>query len=127
MLRTGPDTRYARSGDARIAYQVAGDGPLDLLVVPGLISHLELQWQRPSYRQFVRALAGAARLILFDKRGTGARGIQDGESQLVALPDEVLGDAAVRAEIRALLAARPELAERAAGPTREDIAAGVPR
>jgi pimeloyl-ACP methyl ester carboxylesterase len=66
-----PRTRYARSGDLSIAYQVVGEGPLDLVVAPGFISHLDWNWQEPSLRRFLERLAGFSRLILFDKRGTG--------------------------------------------------------
>lgn len=66
-----PDTRYARSGDLSIAYQVLGAGPFDLLVVPGFVSHLEQAWEDPSYARFLQQLASFSRLILLDKRGTG--------------------------------------------------------
>jgi class 3 adenylate cyclase len=66
-----PETKYARSGDVSIAYQVIGTGPLDLLIVPGFISHLEQAWEDPSYNRFLQRLASFCRLILFDKRGTG--------------------------------------------------------
>jgi pimeloyl-ACP methyl ester carboxylesterase len=66
-----PDVRYARSGDVSIAYQVVGDGPIDLLYVPGWISHLDLSWEEPSLARFLRRLAAGFRLILFDRRGTG--------------------------------------------------------
>lgn len=66
-----PMTRYARSGDVNIAYQVLGDGPLDLIFVTGWISHLEYLWTEPSVARFLRRLASFSRLILFDKRGTG--------------------------------------------------------
>ena len=67
-----PKTRYARSSDGvHIAYQVAGDGPLDLVLVHGLISHLQVAWEAPEYAHFFRRLAGFARVICFDKRGTG--------------------------------------------------------
>jgi DNA-binding SARP family transcriptional activator/pimeloyl-ACP methyl ester carboxylesterase len=66
-----PETRYAVSGDVRVAYQVVGDGPRDLVLVPGLTSHLELAWEYPPYERFVRRLAMFARVILFDKRGAG--------------------------------------------------------
>jgi len=68
---TSPETRYAKSGDVNIAFQVVGDGPLDLVYVPGWVSHLEYFWQEPSYAAFLRRLASFSRLILFDKRGTG--------------------------------------------------------
>jgi pimeloyl-ACP methyl ester carboxylesterase len=66
-----PPTRYARSGDVNIAYQVVGEGPLDLVYVPGWVSHLDLNWEEPTYARFLERLASFSRLILFDKRGTG--------------------------------------------------------
>ena len=66
-----PKTSYARNGDVSIAYQVVGDGPLDLVFVPGFISHLDLVWSFPETTAFLRRLASFSRLILFDKRGTG--------------------------------------------------------
>jgi pimeloyl-ACP methyl ester carboxylesterase/class 3 adenylate cyclase len=66
-----PETRYARSGELNIAYQVLGEGPLDVVFVPGIISHLDLQWGIPGAQRFFERLASFSRLILFDKRGTG--------------------------------------------------------
>ncbi|NIM28309.1 MAG: alpha/beta fold hydrolase [Gammaproteobacteria bacterium] len=67
-----PETRYTKVGDVHIAYQVVGDGPLDLVVVPGWVSHLEVQyWEEPIVARFFERLATFSRLILFDKRGTG--------------------------------------------------------
>ena len=66
-----PQTRYARSGDVSIAYQVVGEGPFDLVFVPGAVSHVELSWQMPSFRRLYERLSRFARLIVFDKRGTG--------------------------------------------------------
>ena len=67
-----PRTQYALStGDVNIAYQVVGDGPLDLVFVMGWVSHLEYSWQEPSFARFLNRLASFSRLILFDKRGTG--------------------------------------------------------
>jgi pimeloyl-ACP methyl ester carboxylesterase len=66
------ETRYTKVGDVHIAYQVVGDGPLDLVVVPGWVSHLEVQyWEEPIVAHFFERLATFSRLILFDKRGTG--------------------------------------------------------
>ena len=65
------ETRYAKSGDVNIAYQVVGNGPLDLVFVMGWISHLDGFWQEPRFARFLRRLASFARVILFDKRGTG--------------------------------------------------------
>jgi class 3 adenylate cyclase len=66
-----PDTRYAKSGDVSIAYQVMGEGPIDLIMVPGLVSHVEFAHETPGYTDFLRRLASFARVISFDKRGQG--------------------------------------------------------
>jgi pimeloyl-ACP methyl ester carboxylesterase len=66
-----PETRYAKSGGLNIAYQVVGDGPLDLVYVPGWVSNVEGAWELPAHERFLRRLARFARVILFDKRGTG--------------------------------------------------------
>lgn len=66
-----PETRYARSGDVSIAYQVTGEGPVDLVRVPGFVSNVELEWQMPTVAAFNRRVAEFCRLIRFDKRGTG--------------------------------------------------------
>jgi|SRR5215211_4365602 len=71
MVSDPPVTRYADSDGVAIAYQVVGDGPRDLVVIPGWISHLELQWEYPPMARFLEQLAGFGRLILLDKRGTG--------------------------------------------------------
>src|SRR5436190_12036456 len=66
-----PETRYARSGELDIAYQVIGSGPRDLVMVPGFVSNVETTWEVPEAAAFLRRLASFSRLILFDKRGTG--------------------------------------------------------
>lgn len=66
-----PETRYAKSGDVHIAYQVVGEGALDLVFVHGWISHIEHMWEEPSLARFLSRLASFSRLILIDKRGTG--------------------------------------------------------
>ena len=66
-----PITRYAKSGEYSIAYQVIGDAPLDLVYVPGFVSHVESSWEDPDYARFLDRLSSFSRLILFDKRGTG--------------------------------------------------------
>jgi len=66
-----PVTRYTQRCAASIAYQVIGQGPLDLIMVPGWVSHLEQTWEDPSYTRFLEKLASFSRLILFDKQGTG--------------------------------------------------------
>ncbi len=65
------ETRYARSGDVHIAYRVFGDGPRDIIMVPGTVSHVELFWEMPVYEYMLRRLASFARVIVFDKRGQG--------------------------------------------------------
>lgn len=65
------ETRYAKSGDVHIAYQVVGDTGPDLVVVPGWVSHVEYAWEDPSFSRFLRRLASFSRLILVDRRGTG--------------------------------------------------------
>jgi pimeloyl-ACP methyl ester carboxylesterase len=66
-----PTTRYAKSDDYSIAYQVVGDSPLDLVLVPGFVSHIEHAWEDPDFARFLTRLSSFSRLILFDKRGTG--------------------------------------------------------
>jgi pimeloyl-ACP methyl ester carboxylesterase/class 3 adenylate cyclase len=66
-----PETRYARSGDINIAYQVVGEGPIDLVYVPGWVSNVEEGWEEPLLARFFERLASFSRLIIFDKRGTG--------------------------------------------------------
>src|SRR5208283_1325290 len=66
-----PETRYTRSGDVNIAYQIVGNGPLDLVFVHGWVSNLEWGWQEPAFVRTMQRLASFSRLILFDKRGTG--------------------------------------------------------
>jgi pimeloyl-ACP methyl ester carboxylesterase/DNA-binding CsgD family transcriptional regulator len=65
------ETKYAKSGDVHIAYQIVGDGPLDLVLVPGWVSNVEVAWEEPRHAYFLRRLASFARLIQFDRRGTG--------------------------------------------------------
>jgi len=66
-----PVTHYALSGDTHIAYQVLGDGPRDLVLIPGFVSNVETAWTWPAQARFLRRLAAGRRLIMFDKRGTG--------------------------------------------------------
>lgn len=66
-----PEIRYARNGDVSIAYQVVGDGPIDLVYVTGFVSHLEVAWESPLIRAFFDRLAGFSRVILWDKREQG--------------------------------------------------------
>jgi pimeloyl-ACP methyl ester carboxylesterase/class 3 adenylate cyclase len=66
-----PETRYAQSGDVRIAYQVFGEAQRDLVIVPPFVSHLELAWEHPPYERFMERLASFVRVVVFDKRGSG--------------------------------------------------------
>ena len=70
-MREVPETRYARSGDVHIAYQRWGSGPLNLVFLPGWISHVELNWEEPALARFLDRLGSFATVAFFDKRGTG--------------------------------------------------------
>ena len=84
-----PETRYALSGDVHIAYQVVGDGPFDLIFVPGFVTHMELQWRLPGMGDFLRDLGSFSRLIRFDKRGTGMSDPVSGAPSLETRMDDV--------------------------------------
>jgi class 3 adenylate cyclase len=84
-----PETRYALSGDVSIAYQVFGSGPVDLVIVPGFISHVDLLWQQAGYHEWMDRLASFARVIVFDKRGTGASDRDVGDSTLEDRMDDL--------------------------------------
>jgi class 3 adenylate cyclase len=81
--------RYARSGDVNIAYQVTGGGDRDLVLVPGFVSHLELDWEDPRSADFLDGLGSFARLIRFDKRGTGLSDRPGGVPDLETRMDDV--------------------------------------
>src|SRR5947209_10068134 len=66
-----PETRYALSGDVNVAYQVMGNGPVDIIMVPGFMSHIEFRHELPGYTASLRRLSSFARVITFDKRGQG--------------------------------------------------------
>ena len=84
-----PETRYAKSGDVNIAYQVVGEGAIDLVLVPGFVSHLELDWEEPRYAHFLDRLSSFSRLIRFDKRGTGLSDRPGGLPDLETRMDDV--------------------------------------
>ena len=84
-----PEVRYVRSGDVNIAYQIIGDGPVDLVFVPGFISNLESAWWHPSMAAFYRRLARFSRLIVFDKRGTSMSDRATGVADLETGMDDV--------------------------------------
>src|SRR6202023_3235352 len=66
-----PETHYALSGDVNIAYQTMGDGPEEIIIVPGVVSHIEFLHEMPGYTAFLRRLSAFARVVTFDKRGQG--------------------------------------------------------
>jgi len=84
-----PDVQYAKSGDVNIAYQVSGEGPFDLVFVPGYVTHLELHWAIPSFAPFLERLSSFCRLIRFDKRGTGMSDRVSGAPTLETRMDDV--------------------------------------
>jgi class 3 adenylate cyclase len=102
-----PVTRYARSGDLHIAYQVVGDGPIDLVYVPTWISQIEHMWEEPGVARYFNRLASFSRLIMFDRRGTGlsdpvvaAPTLEEQMDDVVAVMDAVGSDrAAVFAQL----------------------------
>src|SRR5205085_289635 len=84
-----PDTRFARSGTVNIAYQVMGEGPVNLIVVPGMVSHVEMMHEIPGYTAFFKRLASFARVATFDKRGQGLSDRFDGAPTLEQRSDDV--------------------------------------
>ena len=84
-----PETRYAQSGDVSIAYQVTGEGPFDVVFVPGFVSHVELGWSTPPFSMLWPRLAAISRLIVFDKRGTGMSDRVAGAPSLETRMDDV--------------------------------------
>ena len=120
-----PVTRYAKSGDVHIAYQVFGSGPIDLVLIPGFVSHIENYWDQPDFARWLLRLAGFARVVMFDKRGTG---LSDRVGELPAL-DQRMDDAravmdAVGIERAALLG---DIRRRAVGgPVRRNLSRAMP-
>jgi class 3 adenylate cyclase len=84
-----PETRYAKGPEGNIAYQIVGDGPIDLVVVPGWFSHVDMLWGDPGWVTFVGELASFARVILYDKRGTGLSDPVDGVPTLESRADDL--------------------------------------
>jgi len=84
-----PETRYAKGPDGNLAYQVVGDGPMDLVVVPGWFSHVDMLWGDPGWVSFVGELASFARVILYDKLGTGLSDPVDGVPTLESRADDL--------------------------------------
>src|SRR6478609_5358694 len=84
-----PETRYAVSGEVNIAYQTMGDGPIDLVLVPGVVSHVEFLHEFPEYSAFLRRLSKFARVVTFDKRGQGLSDRISGAPSLEQRMDDV--------------------------------------
>jgi pimeloyl-ACP methyl ester carboxylesterase len=70
-MREAPQTKFAHNGDVHLAYQVVGSGPIDLLLVDSWVHHVEMVWDIPEFARVLRRLGSFARLIHFDRRGTG--------------------------------------------------------
>jgi pimeloyl-ACP methyl ester carboxylesterase len=84
-----PEIRYARNGDVALAYQVFGEGPIDLVFLPAFINNVEIAWESPQYARFLRRLSSFSRVIFMDRRGTG---LSDRMSPADLPPLEVLMD-----------------------------------
>src|ERR1700676_2649827 len=84
-----PETHYALSGDVNIAYQTMGDGPVDLILVPGVVSHVEFLHELPGVTAFLRRLSTFARVVTFDKRGQGLSDRMSGAPSLEQRTDDV--------------------------------------
>ncbi|MDX2468581.1 MAG: adenylate/guanylate cyclase domain-containing protein [Acidimicrobiia bacterium] len=83
------DIRFARSGDVQVAYQVVGDGPVDIVYVQGAWTHREVEWELPAYRRFCELLGEFARVVLFDKRGMGMSDRVPGATPLDVRMDDI--------------------------------------
>jgi pimeloyl-ACP methyl ester carboxylesterase len=101
MVET-PTTHYVKSDGVHIAYQVVGEGPFDLLFVPGFVSNVDSIWQSPDQTAFFQRLASFCRLIVFDKRGTG---MSDRSSQIFTLEQRMHDVQAILDEVRSERAA----------------------
>src|SRR6185436_10334843 len=84
-----PRTCYAKSGDISIAYQIVGNGPLDLISASGFLSNVDMHWQMLGYEEWVARLTSFCRLIMFDKRGTGLSDRDVGDSTLDERMDDL--------------------------------------
>ena len=94
-----PETRYVRSDGVHIAYQALGDGPLDVVLVPGFVSNVDANWASPARSNFFRRLSSFCRLILFDERRTG---MSDRTSQIFSLEQRMHDLQAVMDDVQQL-------------------------
>ena len=99
-----PETRYATSGEVSIAYQVMGEGLIDVVMIPGIISHVEALHELPGYTAFLRRLASFARVITFDKRGQGLSDRMSGAPSLEERMDDIRAVMDAAGSARAVLA-----------------------
>ena len=84
-----PETHYARSGEVHIAYQVVGEGKLDLVWIPSVAHHVELSWENPPVARFLVRIAELGRLVVFDKRGTGMSDRVSSDTTLETRMDDI--------------------------------------
>ncbi len=84
-----PRTHFTSAGDVAIAYQVIGDGPVDLIYASGWLHNIDVIWEHPGYNRFLSRLAEQCRLILFDKRGTGMSDRDVGAPTLEERTDDI--------------------------------------
>lgn len=119
---TRPETRYVKSGDVHIAYQVIGNGPIDVVFVPGFVSNVDAVWDFPEHANFYRRLASFCRLIIFDKRGTG---MSDRTSQIFSLEQRMADVQAIMDEVGSQRAALFGISE--GGPMSLLFAASYPQ
>jgi pimeloyl-ACP methyl ester carboxylesterase len=107
-----PVTRYALSGDVSIAYQVMGDGPVDIILIPGFMSHIEFQHELAGWTAFLRRLSKFARVVTFDKRGPGLSDrISDApslEQREIEIRGRDIGGVAVHAAARVMALSQPD-------------------
>lgn len=107
-VRVQPETRFARSADVSIAYEVLGEGPLDVVWIPSMTHHVELVWESPAHARFLRRLASISRLICFDKRGTGMSDRPAAPETLEARMDDIRAVMDSAGSERAVLLAQGE-------------------
>ena len=103
-----PQTQYAESDDLSIAYQVFGHGAVDLVFIPGIVSHIELNWEIPAFARMLRKLGSHFRVIMFDKRGQGLSDRFEGVPTLEERMDDVRDVMRAASSSRAVLLAYSE-------------------
>lgn len=112
-----PKTQYAKRGEINVAYQVVGDGPVDLVLVNGLVAHLDLLWAEPEATAMLERLASFSRLILFDKPGTGLSDPVAGAPMVEQRMEDVRAVMDAAGSERAVLFGWPCTSERESAPS----------